>query len=267
MNDFFKPLSRFSLLVLMVLMAGTSLVLAQSAPTPEQASAQVNGLSQQLTFERNTGQMDAQFQFMARDRQATYFFMTSEVRTVVNNADATAPFAYSMKFVGARAGAKPIGIGNSSRNGQQHVLEGSQFIKNIPQHEQLRYPNLWDNIHAYFAQSEEGLKYDFVVNPGGNPASIAFELEGVTNVRVTPEGELAFSTPFGELRKGRPYTYQNIDGNQVEVPSQYVVRGNVISFQVGAYDAAKQLIIDPVALKWATVLGGGESFCCCGILL
>lgn len=67
----------------------------------------------------------------------------------------------------------------------------------------LMYGIMYTSI---FGQSEEGLKYDFVVNPGGDPSQIVIELEGVTHVRVTADGELAFSTPFGELRKGPPYT-------------------------------------------------------------
>jgi hypothetical protein len=236
------------------------LLSAQSSVQTNTANAQLDALTNEVSFERNLGQYEPEFHFVGKDRQATYLFMTGEVRTVVQQADGGSPFAYSMKFVGANAGSKPVGIGRAQQKGKYNIIDGGNVISDVPQHDHLRYHNVWNHVHAHFGQSDEGLKYDFIVNPGGDPSSITFELEGVTNVRVTPEGELAFTTPFGELRKGRPYTYQYIDAVQVEVPSAYVVEGNRVSFSVGAYDTSKKLIIDPVALKWATMLGGSTSF-------
>jgi len=143
---------------LLFMLQSLSVLLAQEAFTPSVATQELNAMSMEVLFERNLGQLDAQVHFVARDRQATYFFMNDEVRSVVS-ADSS-QFAYSMKFVGGQAGSRPVGIGNSKQRGQNHVLEGSNFISNVPQHEQLRYPNMWDNIHVYFGQSQEGLKYE-----------------------------------------------------------------------------------------------------------
>jgi hypothetical protein len=249
----------FFSVLLLTLIANQTLP-AQSNMPNQQSGGYPEAMIQELSFEQNQGQHDPSVHFLAKDRQATYFFMPGEVRSVVQHSADEAPFAYTMKFVGAQAGARPIGIGRADNMGRYHVLEGSSFIKDVPQHKQLRYPNVWDNVHVYFGQSEEGLKYDFVVNPGGDPSQISFDLEGVTDVRITPEGELAFNTPFGELRKGRPYTYQDTEHGQIEVPSAYVVNGKRVSFTVGSYDVSRKLVIDPVALKWATVLGGADDF-------
>jgi hypothetical protein len=237
------------------------IVWAQSSLTPQQATSQLNALAPEVVFERNVGQHEDQYHYVAKDRQATYFFMKDEVRASVSNAQGDQSFSYGMRFLHASASARPIGLGRSQgQQSQLNVIQGASIIKDVPMHRELRYPALWNNIHAMFYSSSEGLKYDFKVLPGGNPADIRFAMEGVTNLRVTASGELTWSTPFGELVKGRPYTYQTINGQVVEVPCSYVVENNQVSFQVGQYDTQHELIIDPVALKWATILGGSTNF-------
>jgi hypothetical protein len=101
------------------------------------------------------------------------------------------------------------------------------------------------------------LKYDFIVKPGGNPNLIKVALNGVEKLKVNNKGELEFLTSHGKLLKGSPYTYQMIKGKKHTVKSKYKVVNNTLSFELEAYDKAYPLIIDPIALKYATVLGNG----------
>lgn len=235
---------------------------AQGGHTTASATAQVQAIASGLVFEKNIGQHESSYQYVARDKQATYFFMTNEVRSTVVSSTEGSSFSYGFRFVNASPDVRLHGIGPPvrERSGQHNVLQGGTFIQNIPRHEALRYADVWHKIHVVFNDSEEGMKYDFVVQPGGNPAAVQFELMGVSNLRLTSNGELAYTTPLGELVKGRPFTYQYIDGRQVIVESSYVLNGNKVGFQLGTYDPNHSLTIDPVALKWATMLGGGSNF-------
>jgi hypothetical protein len=97
----------------------------------------------------------------------------------------------------------------------------------------------------------------FIVKPGGNPGQIKVELNGVEKLKVNNKGELEFLTSHGKLLKGSPYTYQIIKGKKHTVKSKYIVENTTLSFELEAYDKAYPLIIDPIALKYATVLGNG----------
>jgi len=217
--------------------------------------------SRNFAFEKNVGQMEGNHLYLARDVQADYFFLSDEVRTTVKNGSGSQELSYGMRFVNANPGSAPYGIGRAdSEVGKLNYLQGDKMLAEIPQHDMLRYSNLWNNIHAVFDNSPEGLKYDFIVMPGGNPADVQLEMFGVSNLKVTPEGELSFNTPFGTLVKGKPVTYQVIKNQRVEVTAAYKVEGNRISFEVGNYDKNYNLVIDPVALKWATILGGNTAF-------
>lgn len=190
--------------------------------------------AREFAFERNIGQMEGDHLFLARDVQADYFFLPDEVRTTVKNTSGSQNLSYGMRFVNALAGSRPHGIGRAeSQVGRLNHLQGEQ-LQEVPQHDMLRYPNVWNKIHAIFDNSPDGLKYDFMVQPGGNPADIQLDMYGVSNLKVTPEGELSFSTPLGTLVKGKPFTYQTINGKQVEVAAAYKVEGNRISFEIGA---------------------------------
>ena len=57
------------------------------------------------------------------------------------------------------------------------------------------------------------------------------------------------------VRQHKPVTYQVIDGTRRDIDSRYVIDANAqIGFEVGAYDAAQALVIDPV-LTYSTYFG------------
>ncbi|MHC5867445.1 DUF7948 domain-containing protein, partial [Streptococcus pyogenes] len=57
----------------------------------------------------------------------------------------------------------------------------------------------------------------------------------------------------GELTYPAPVVYQRINGKEKAVKSSYVVKGrNELGFSLGDYDKSETLVIDPIALRWAT---------------
>ena len=110
------------------------------------------------------------------------------------------------------------------------------------------YHDLWQGIDAKFYESKKSLKYDFIVRPHTMPDVIQFKMNGVKNLQILDDGTLQFETKFGKLQKGKPFSYQEIDGKKVEVESAYQLDGDIVSFKLGEYDTNRNLIIDPVAL-------------------
>jgi hypothetical protein len=209
-------------------------------------------------FEKNEGQFDPDFHYAFRDRQAMYFFDPGSVTTVIANKSRKKTYSYKMNFIAPSNKKRLVGNGHYFNNEvgvMNYILaDGSSVVKNEFDRE-LNYENLWEGIDARFYGTEEGMKYDFIVRPGYSPDPIEFEIEGATNLLVTAEGELAFETPLGEIKKGKPYTYQLVNNKRVEVSAQYLVKDGVVSFEVDNYDPSMTLYIDPIALKYATFLG------------
>jgi hypothetical protein len=216
---------------------------------------------QNLRFEKNIGQMDnAAVRFKATDAQATYFFSQNEFRSVVSSKDSLLT-AYSVQFLGTNSGTMVEGVGRSNtRFGQKNYINESGTFANVPSFNRLFYKDLWSGVDVLFYESKDGsMEYDFLLQPGADPGQVRFRLEGAQNVRVNDRGELAFTMPFGTLQKGKPLTYQIVEGKQVEVPCEYVVENGEVSFRLAKYDPSEALVIDPIALKWSTYLMAGAS--------
>jgi hypothetical protein len=104
-----------------------------------------------------------------------------------------------------------------------------------------------------YAGEDGGMKYDFVVHPGGNPAQIRLRYNGATALQLR-DGAAMATTPYGSITEGAPYSY--MQGNRYAVASSYRIAGTELSYAVGDYDRSRALVIDP-SVAWATYYGGG----------
>jgi hypothetical protein len=219
-----------------------------------------------LVFVENTGQLPPEVRFYAQSRGAAmYFAPRAAVFTFVKHEARSGPhptpdrapapgLALAMRFVGANR--HPAVGGRRPGPARWNHLVGQDRTKwrtNLPTWEEVTYHDLWPGVDAVFRGRDGELKYDFVLQPGAQPASIALRFEGATGLRLDPAGNLVIETALGPLEDAAPVSYQEIDGTRVPVESRYVLRGagaaRRVTFQVGTYDRSRPLIIDP-ALRW-----------------
>ncbi len=106
---------------------------------------------------------------------------------------------------------------------------------------------------AIFTEGRSGLKYDLVLAPGADPASIRFTYEGADGL-VLRNGALIVNTSLGRLVERIPLAYQEIGNDRVPVSCSYTLSHGVVGVKPGAYDHALPLIIDPT-LSFATYSG------------
>jgi hypothetical protein len=98
------------------------------------------------------------------------------------------------------------------------------------------------------------------VAPGADPSTIRFAVESKVDVKVDSQGNLILDER-GELYLNKPLIYQERDHSRTEIAGEYVLLDRRhVGIQVGKYDAALPLIINP-SLTYSTYLGGssGES--------
>jgi Beta-propeller repeat len=116
----------------------------------------------------------------------------------------------------------------------------SKWRHAVPNYGKVEVRGLYRGIDlAYYGNGAE-LEYDLTVNPGADPRSIRLHLNGA---RLNGDGDLVAA-----LIQKRPVAYQiRADGSRRSVPSSY--RRNAdgsYGFQLGAYDASRALVIDPI---------------------
>jgi hypothetical protein len=116
------------------------------------------------------------------------------------------------------------------------------------------FKNVYPNVDWKIYQTENGLKYDWIVFPGGDVRNIQMEWTGLEDLGAQPNGGLCFKSKLGELLEERPVSFQEGE----EIATRFVVKDNVVSFKVDEYDSHKVLTIDPEVI-WSSYYGG-ESY-------
>jgi hypothetical protein len=127
-------------------------------------------------------------------------------------------------------------------------------------YQSITYREVYPNIDLRMYLTTAGVKYDFVVHPGGDPSLIAMTYRGGDAPRSTTSGGIEITTPLGTLGEQAPVVFtKNAKGDYAEtISATFDVSGQTVRFSIGSYDKAKTLVIDPQRL-WATYIGGSQS--------
>jgi len=163
---------------------------------------------------------------------------------------------YSLNFVGASS--QPIIEGVDKEGAVVNYFIGNdpdRWRSGIATYRELIYRDIYPNIDLRLYGSSGTLRYDFIVRPGAGPESIALAYDGIEGLAIE-DGGLVVSTAFGDMVQSRPYIYQQIGSEVVEVDGGFRLGSdNSYGFHVGAYNTDYPLVIDPV-LVYSTYLGG-----------
>jgi hypothetical protein len=226
-----------------------------------------------LSFIRNDGQTDARVAFYETGLGHTTFFTKDGVYLSLNKGQSPQGIAggvvdefVRMSFVGAyeELGNAPEIDGEGLLRGRVNYFNSSSsagWMTDIPTYEAVVYREVYDGIDLRFYGNNSQLEYDVIVSPGSEVAKVVFSYEGIKGLRVADKGDLEISLENGKIVQKRPYIYQEIDGERVEVDGRFRVFDNhadtgfTYGFRVASYDKARVLVIDPV-LVYSTYLGG-----------
>ncbi len=111
---------------------------------------------------------------------------------------------------------------------------------------ELWYKNISTDTDVRFYDKGNSLMgYDVMLKAGADPRQIQFCLEGMEESFIAENGELVMRRGEEEIRHTPPYTYQEINGELVEVASRFQLEGDCLGFEVEEYNPAYGLTIDP----------------------
>ncbi len=152
---------------------------------------------------------------------------------------------YKVIFLGANTSAERIPDKPSITYNNYFIgNDPAQWAGNCKIFGAVTYKNIYPNIDLRYYSNKDQLKYDFIVKPGGNPASIAMRYDGATSISVK-EKELIVQTSVGDVKELAPYSYQTGLAGSETINAKYVVNDNVVTFKVDKYDEKATLVIDP----------------------
>jgi len=136
---------------------------------------------------------------------------------------------------------------------ENYYLEGCgvEGVTKVQAFKSLLIKNIYSGIDWRIYIDGNKFKYDFIVHPGADPASIKLKYLGADNIILDQNGNLEIQSPYGSFNENKPYTYE--ETTKKEITSEYQLIGNRVSFKTGNYSGT--MVIDP-EIEWCTYYGG-----------
>jgi hypothetical protein len=263
--------SKLHFLVLLLLIAAKGFSQEQK-PSPEM----INSLDRKFFIE-NKGQWHSDVLYLCRmgglDAWITKygvnytFYKMEEVKEFTPYEKSAMPNKFEHKdynIIGHRVLMKLQNHNpNPTREGKQKQ-EGyyNYFIGNDPSkhasfvglYKEAVVKDVYNGIDLRYYFDKGSIRYDYVVHPGADPAQIVFALEGSDKTYVNENGNLVFTTRFGEVAMAELKTYQERD--KKEIVCEFIKREDKWGIALASYDKTQALIIDP--LVYSTYIGGSD---------
>ena len=216
-------------------------------------------------FTENQGQIensDVKFVYGASDLSIG-FIESGYLIKLTNEENLTS--VVKVTFEGANR-VMPEGRGELEH--KNNYFRGNDYSKwraGVSNYMTVVFQNLYKGIDLVFYTTKDGLKYDYTIFPDGNPNDINIRYHGTDDIFIDEIGNCHLISTSGEIIENKPYCYQLIDNDIIEVNSQFLLNGNIINFFIGHYETSLELIIDP--LIFSTFIGGimGESGWSCTV--
>ncbi|MBK9764763.1 MAG: hypothetical protein IPO87_15790 [Flavobacteriales bacterium] len=139
--------------------------------------------------------------------------------------------------VGVRPGAFNFLIGN----------DPSKWASNVHAFSAIDQKNIYPGVDLRIRTDASGLKYDLFLAPDVDPTIIKFLYDGADGITFTND-RLTLATSLGDVIETIPLAYQERDGVRMPVPCHYRKGSGHFGFELGAYDRALPLVIDPTVI-------------------
>ena len=218
-------------------------------------------------FVQNLGQWDPAVRFAARMHGGTLFFEENAVVVAQLHPQQLHDFheakhsgkpfsqqyfdaaAYKVSFVNANTIPQTMGIQPTDYYYNFFIGKDTErWASHVPVFNTLRYPSLYDHIDLYFLEDHDYLKYEFHIAPGGDPRQIQLRYDGLKSIAKIGK-ELLLHTAVDRVLELEPFSYQiDKQGDTIAISCAYRLQDNTVTFDLGAYDPALPLIIDPTVV-------------------
>ncbi len=135
-----------------------------------------------------------------------------------------------------------------------HGSDSSKWKTNLHPYKAIDYKGLYNGIDMHISSVNGNMKYEFVLSPGADPATIRMRYSGQDGIKVS-KGNLIINTSVGDVMELTPYVYQYVNNVRVMVACSYSLENNVVTYNFpDDYDHTQPLIIDPTVV-FATFSG------------
>ena len=227
----------------------------------ENAQSLLQNSEKDIVFIENLGQIKdtkgekrPDILFLTRSEGVDMYMTNSGISYVFRNEE-SGHCRLDMEFVGMN---KNISIKKELAIEQQYHYYTPEYPDGISPgaYKKLTMENIYEGIDLVYYEKEGRMKYVFILKAGADAGKIMMKYTGAASIDTDDNDNVIITTPLGEIREEKPYTYSRATGSEIE--SRYRVKDNSVMFDIAEFDESEDIIIDPVRL-WATYYGGDDT--------
>lgn len=225
-----------------------------------------------IEFIENKGQWDSRVRYMGNVNGGAFFIRNSGFTVLQHNPDDLAAMnailhqhsggswrsldseftlrshAYHVDFINASASVKVIP--DKPLNTYNNYFLGGDTTKWASYcriYQAVTLQNVYPNVDVRYYTDHGTLKYDIIARPGADISRIALRYDGADKLEVKNK-DLVIRTSVGSQRESIPLTYQPDMTGRRELTCRYMVKDNVVRFDIKNYNPAATLVIDPTLI-------------------
>ncbi len=172
-----------------------------------------------------------------------------------------------LELIGGRLG-QPVFKGTPSL-AAFHFFKGqdpSKWARDVHTYDRLVFENVYPQIDLELITAAGGIKYNWIIKPGGEPERIRFLYRGADYVKNEAQ-RLSIGTSLGEIQEQIPLVYREQNRSRDTLNTQYIQTGDTLSFSLSSKQIGRRFqltVIDPV-LVFSTYSGSkADNFGCTG---
>jgi hypothetical protein len=213
-------------------------------------------ISKSLDFIVNRGQLlntdwnpVSSVQYYSKSTYPELFFLDDQISFVQNIfIDSTKKFEYyrvDLLFIEANSEIKIRAFDQKEFYYNYELGQIPEVRERVSTFNRLFYSEMYPNIDIMYTSNNRGIKYYYIVKPGGDIEDIHMSFLGADSISVGFNNELIIYTPLGEIIFPKPKAYQ-IDNNGDRVllawQPDWNINGSHLFFTYGSYDSSLPLI-------------------------
>ncbi len=227
---------------------------------------QANGFPKTaIQFTENLGQWDKNVLFKAdvpignifiENNTLTYLFIDKEAahkRQHGENIDKVKFHSVKVHFEGANPNPKVLKDYKSPEYYNFFVGDASKWRSNVYAYKKITLTQIYPGIDLEILTQEDGIKINFIAQPGADISKIKLRYEGANKVFLKENG-LHIETSLGEIVEENPVSFQTVNEVQEVIATQYILSGNLVQFKPSKYNPSYPIVIDP-AVIFGTYMG------------
>ncbi|MCC6721102.1 MAG: gliding motility-associated C-terminal domain-containing protein [Bacteroidia bacterium] len=265
-------MSRFSYIVLLLILSVR--LSAQENFINTNSNGLINDFVNKPVFRKNAGQFDKEIKYRLSSGKTSIAFYNNKVqfglRRVVKNVnrnfgdiknydlDKFEYVIWEMEF--ENQSKNSVLFGENKLNSKiSRFAAGSDKSISIEEYGKLLYKNVYENIDmVFYLDKNENLKYDFIINPGGNYSDIKLKYNGLKQIKTDRKGNLLLVTAWNDkIKEAKPIAWQNTESGKKNIEINYLVKGETLQYiSKDKLETNATLVIDPMMLDWSSYFYG-----------